>query len=348
MQACSEILLPELSLATTPGGYYKNWIHKDRIFPRLFRRSLLWVDILNPELDGSSDMVTEFDVLERAALSVAVGMASDQPSLIRHSMLKKLEMEREQHIVYERALDNLRRISKPEFHQVAPGVWESQWRDGLDASRVLIPGLFAKLKLRGQPVMLPLSDDKLIVTGVNNRVGLKYLSDAQSEWFHHTGLADNESLGGWALVEERGKLVPFTPPGNEGLCMGFRTMSVVATAAEAACMASLFSLRLGLPTPRMRFRDSARNNNRYAYTTWKRPDPADVGTHAVVDELIVPETAWVEIADHNDKVLASAPFKRVLEIMNGKMTRLTCGPNVYRVACPTDDEVFRIGMVRKP
>ena len=367
--ACSDILLRQDPLlpaaaaapqaaqfgtrtqSATIGNYLSNWIHKDRVFPRVFRRSLLWVDILNPELDGSSDMVTEFEVLERAALAVAIGVSPSQeaPSLIRHSILKKLEMDEQAHLVYTRAMDNLRRISKPEFYQVAPGVWESQWRDGLDSSRVLIPGLFSKLKLRGQPVMLPLSDDKLIVTGVSNRVGLKYLADAQSEWFHHTGLADNESLGGWALIEERGKLVPFAPAGGDALFMSFRTMSVVTTAAEAACMASLFSLRLGLPTPRMRFRDNARNHNRYAYTTWTLPDPADVGTNAApVDELIVPETAWVEIADHQGKVLASAPFKRVMDIMKNKMTTLTCGPNVYRVAFPTPDEIFRIGCVRKP
>ncbi|MFN8658181.1 MAG: hypothetical protein U0105_17730 [Candidatus Obscuribacterales bacterium] len=190
--ACSDILLRQDPLlpaaaaapqaaqfgtrtqSATIGNYLSNWIHKDRVFPRVFRRSLLWVDILNPELDGSSDMVTEFEVLERAALAVAIGVSPSQeaPSLIRHSILKKLEMDEQAHLVYTRAMDNLRRISKPEFYQVAPGVWESQWRDGLDSSRVLIPGLFSKLKLRGQPVMLPLSDDKLIVTGVSNRVGL--------------------------------------------------------------------------------------------------------------------------------------------------------------------------------
>ena len=99
----------------------------------------------------------------------------------------------------------------------------------------------------------------------------------------------------------------------------------------------------------MRFRDNARSNNRYAYTTWTLPDPADVGTNAAAqDELIVPETAWVEIADHHGKVLACAPFKRVMDIMKDKMTTLTSGPTVYRATCPTPDEIFRIGIVRKP
>ncbi len=58
----------------------------------------------------------------------------------------------------------------------APGVYSSPWRDGLDGSRLLAPACFARLALRGDPVVLAPSDSILVVSGSDDVPGLLSLA----------------------------------------------------------------------------------------------------------------------------------------------------------------------------
>jgi hypothetical protein len=79
------------------------------------------------------------------------------------------------------ALDNLRPRSAPAFESVKPGLFLSQWRDGYDASRLLFPDLVAALPVKGDPVVLAPTRNKLLVAGADDMESLLALADAGAE-----------------------------------------------------------------------------------------------------------------------------------------------------------------------
>ncbi len=70
------------------------------------------------------------------------------------------------------ALDNLRARTDPQFEQQQAGLWVSGWRDGYDASRILLPDVVADLPVRGRPVLVVPHPNLLAVTGDDDPAGL--------------------------------------------------------------------------------------------------------------------------------------------------------------------------------
>ena len=69
----------------------------------------------------------------------------------------------------QRARANLAgRSGTDDFEAMAPGCYRSTWRDNLDGSRVLLPGLLRQLPLRGDPVVLLPNRDTLLVAGAED------------------------------------------------------------------------------------------------------------------------------------------------------------------------------------
>jgi hypothetical protein len=79
------------------------------------------------------------------------------------------------------ALDNLRPRSVPAFESLKPGLYVSRWGDGQDASRLLFPDLIAALPVKGDPVALAPTRNKLLVAGADDRESLLALADAGAE-----------------------------------------------------------------------------------------------------------------------------------------------------------------------
>lgn len=79
------------------------------------------------------------------------------------------------------ALDNLRPRSAPAFDLLKPGLFASQWRDGHDASRLLLPELVAALPVKGDPVVLAPTRNTLLVAGADDMSALLALADAAAE-----------------------------------------------------------------------------------------------------------------------------------------------------------------------
>lgn len=70
------------------------------------------------------------------------------------------------------ALENLRARTEPEFEQQRAGVWVSAWRDGYDATRILLPDIVSDLPVRGRPVIVVPHSNLLVVTGDDDPAGL--------------------------------------------------------------------------------------------------------------------------------------------------------------------------------
>jgi hypothetical protein len=79
------------------------------------------------------------------------------------------------------ALDNLRPRSAPAFERLEPGLFLSQWRDGYDAARLLLPDLVAALPVKGDPVVLAPTRNTLLVAGADDHGALLALADAGAE-----------------------------------------------------------------------------------------------------------------------------------------------------------------------
>jgi hypothetical protein len=79
------------------------------------------------------------------------------------------------------ALDNLRPRSAPAFDLLKPGLFASQWRDGHDASRLLLPDLMAALPVKGDPVAMAPTRNTLLVAGADDIDALLALADAAAE-----------------------------------------------------------------------------------------------------------------------------------------------------------------------
>ena len=96
----------------------------------------------------------------------------------------------------QRARSNLlARGGEEQFRQVEPGCFRSTWRDNLDGSRVLLPGILQRLRLAGDPVVVLPSRDTLLVTGSEDTRGLRWILEAALEFLDE----DPRSMNGCPL-----------------------------------------------------------------------------------------------------------------------------------------------------
>lgn len=74
------------------------------------------------------------------------------------------------------ARKNLRKVSKGSFVKVAPGVFQSPWRDNYDVARILLPDIIKRLRVKGRHVVATPNRDTLLVSGTDEEKGLLCLS----------------------------------------------------------------------------------------------------------------------------------------------------------------------------
>jgi hypothetical protein len=108
-----------------------------------------------------------------------IAATAGQPSAITGAQLQASGLEPDAALVL--ALDNLRPRSASAFEALKPGLFVSQWRDGHDASRLLLPELVAALPVKGDPVAMVPTRDRLLVAGADDEGALLALADAAAE-----------------------------------------------------------------------------------------------------------------------------------------------------------------------
>ena len=80
--------------------------------------------------------------------------------------------------VYDVAMRNLRAITPgPRFIQQNNGLYVSNFADGYDVSRMLLPELILELDVQGDPVAMPANRAMLLVTGAEDTEGLTAMAD---------------------------------------------------------------------------------------------------------------------------------------------------------------------------
>jgi len=87
-------------------------------------------------------------------------------------------------------------VSTDSFLELKPGLYQSPWQDDFDASRLLIPELFYRLKLCGDPVVAIPNRNCLYVTGAKDYQNLNRLAEIVTYQLEQ----DTKSLTGLTLT----------------------------------------------------------------------------------------------------------------------------------------------------
>jgi hypothetical protein len=175
------------------------------ILPRV--RDLAWFSAVRrqAELELGADESAIDEVMlphERLNEDLAVHLAFDLPSSVTEIGPDRLEawgLSFQQ--LAARAKENLEAISRLPFEEGAPGVFVSPYHDTLDATRIILTEQFAKLPVKGKPVVLAPTHDIVFVTGDEDAEGLQqcavWTEEALLEPRAHTAIAYRLVDGRW-------------------------------------------------------------------------------------------------------------------------------------------------------
>lgn len=119
-----------------------------------------------------------------------------------------------------KALENLRAISKKPFAQPMPGVYVSTFMDSHDPARLLLPELFASMKLKGAPVAGVPNRTSLIVTGADDQAGLNEFVTLMK-----MGLKDPRPVSSMPLTLGPEGWRPFEPRGTSAVDRELRVLA---------------------------------------------------------------------------------------------------------------------------
>lgn len=143
---------------------------QQRLLPHVRGRSDFSFSNLTARADGRPRDDRPFRLLTE---EIGIGLMLDDGEMRRgvdHAQLASWGVAEDEALRV--ALDNLRARTDPQFEQQAAGVWVSAWRDGYDATRILVPDILADLPVRGRPVIIVPHPNLLAVTGDSDPAGL--------------------------------------------------------------------------------------------------------------------------------------------------------------------------------
>ncbi len=73
------------------------------------------------------------------------------------------------------AMDNLKRRSTAQFRKIADDVYQGNWNDGIESSRILLPNLLGKHPLLKNGVMMIPAENELLIAKANDADGLLHM-----------------------------------------------------------------------------------------------------------------------------------------------------------------------------
>lgn len=317
-------------------------IIEDCVYPRLMKRGSVWTTPTPVLEEGVTDSVCEYQATN-AYLSVGFAhhFLKDKPTPLTNSMINRMQMSDKLNELRAHALANLIvKSPDPAFERIAPGVYESQWKDRLDAARVLLPELLDSLRLRGVPVMFCPADDRLIVFGSEDEIAHRHLEMLHQDWFELGGMRAENHVAHWFFTHDsrNGDLVMFLPDRQNKHYAFFHAVATSTRSTQALSIQRYMAKKRSQPASEIDYFPGKKEGTCYVLGTWR---PTET-------EFIAAETDWVNIVDANQEVVASAPFTRVMRVMDRKATRVFTNPEVFRMPFPNAQELQLIGKLPQP
>ena len=122
------------------------------------------------------------------------------------------------------------------FHAVGQGCFQSPWQDDLDGSRILLPGLLDHVPVKGDPVVLALRRDLLLVAGSGDPEGLAWALGTELQSLRQDDRAGNAT----PLRYHHHHWEPLELPGDHPAADLLATLAVLRRREDeaAACLAA--------------------------------------------------------------------------------------------------------------
>lgn len=240
----------------------------------------------------------------------------------------------------EQALKNLRGLNPSGFERVAPGVWQSPWRDNHDGARVMLLDLLREYPVRGELVAMIPNRDTLLFTGADDEVGLGHLARLAEKALEHP-----RNISGGALRLVGDKWEDYQPPVGHPSHDAFRALRTCWLAGVYNSQKNLLD-ELAEDSGEDVYVASAsvmqdkETGRRTTFSVWTEP------VHSLLpetDEVFFFRQRIVDGRVGGD-ILARASWQRVLAVLQGRLEPLGCYPERWRGReFPTEAELEALG-----
>jgi hypothetical protein len=204
------------------------------LLPGVRSRSYFELAPLRLRAEGTGETVWPYRVL---AGCLGVGLIYDLPDSmhqIQQDTLNGWNASFDEALAA--ACENLRRISGQDFERPLPGVWLSPWRDNYDASRLAIPDVLRRYKVKGEMVAAVPHRDVLVLTGSEDEAGLGFLLSLIEE-----RMEQPRPLSESPVQLDGETWLPFRPDSNSPLYERFRLLHIKSRAREYAEQAEVLN-----------------------------------------------------------------------------------------------------------
>ncbi|MBS2011878.1 MAG: hypothetical protein JST00_03230 [Deltaproteobacteria bacterium] len=233
---------------------------------------------------------------------------------------------------FELAMTNLRRgTTKVAFEEVAPGVWQSPWRDSFDATRILLEDVYRDVPVKGDPVVFTIQPGVVVVAGSDDLDGLAialgFAAEAMDQPRFMGAFPIRLGASGWA---------PFEPALDHPLGLDLWKLRIMARSgayeAQKALLDALFE-KQGRQVFVAKHTAMMGEGGVIVYSAW-----ADSG-----EVTALPETETLLLGKPGKMYRAS--FARAREVMGDAMTPMegVYPPRHLATRFPSDEELARIG-----
>ncbi len=203
------------------------------VLPRV--RDAAWFSAVRrqAELDlGADETAIDEVMLPHLRLNdvLAVHLAFELATSVTEIGNDRLEAwERTFESLYDRACANLKARSTLPFERAAEGVFVSPYHDTFDASRMVLPELFASLDVKGRPVVLAPTHDIVFVTGDQDAHGLVQIATWGEE-----ALLEPRAHSAVAFRLEEGDWQPYLPERTHPAWAKFKLLELQTVASAYA------------------------------------------------------------------------------------------------------------------
>ena len=257
----------------------------------------------------------------------SIDLVYDWPDSIQGVHKKDLD---EWGTTFEKALEiaekNLEAISKDDFFQPPgfSGVYISPWQDSYDATRLILPNVIDRLEVTGDPVAAVPNRDTLIVTGSEDKEGLKKLVELASE-----ELEKPRPLSGTVLRRTKKGWEPFLPGTDSPLYNSFMMMQTSVLAPDYQYQKELLD---------QLYREVGADIFVAKYQVMRHEDNGSVISVCVWTRDLVsllPETTHITFFDdtlpENERVIGPVKWEDVFRTVGDMMIKQDMTPPRYKV-----------------
>ena len=205
-----------IALREVPATVTPEWVLQ-RVVPRLTTRAAMESARLRDSLwvaqeGGALHTVVSKTVSDELVVALAFELSEDAID-ITHEQLLRWGIDTE--IAFTHAEKNLADASHKPLHEMKKGLYVSADEDGHDATRMLVPALFEKLQLNGEPVVFVPHPALMAVCGADDETAMLEAMGLAGRLAQQprrlSPLAWQKSASGWSAH------VPKTPRTQEAL-----------------------------------------------------------------------------------------------------------------------------------